>query len=121
MRMGARVVECTVPVGISEVRVERAWPAAENGPLRVSGLNGSAVTPHFSGGVAVIPVPEDRPGPVRLRLESPLERPVDPMSVSAPRRRVWPLVRKLLVEARDRSFPYRPAPLRRRKPAFTLP
>lgn len=121
VRMGGRVVECTVPAGVSEVRIERPWSVAEDGPLRVSGLNGGVMTPEFSGEVAVVPVRADHAGPVRLRLESPLARPVDPMRVAAPRRRVWPLVRKLLVEARDRSFPYRPASLRRRKPAFTRP
>lgn len=41
----------------------------------------------------------------RLDLELVAEHPLDPGQVAAPRRRAWPLTRRLLVEGRDRLQP----------------
>ncbi len=40
-----------------------------------------------------------------LDLELVAERPLDPLQVAAPRRKAWPLARRLLVEGRDRLQP----------------
>jgi hypothetical protein len=70
----------------------------------VSASGGDVTRMSFREGAGLTePLSVDAPG--KLDLELVPERPLDPLQVAAPRRKAWPLARRLLVEGRDRLQP----------------
>ena len=102
LRLGSRLVDVSIPDGIREVVIHRPWlqrsEESERLVLRAGKeeLFRAETSADVVGPIAV-------PAGFRLQVASALLNAVDCNSVPAPRRRLWPLVRKLMVEIRDRS------------------
>jgi len=121
VQMHARRVSVEVPDGVETVRVlaqeplgGAGWrevrhnrkPADENeasGERPGESEGGARLHMSFARGEGLSePL---RVGAGKLDLELVAARPLDPLQVPAPRRKAWPLARRLLVEGRDRLQP----------------
>lgn len=106
VRMFSRRAEVDVPEGVDELVVELP-PGFEQDGERLSAVSdqsaGGRPEP-LRGGTARLPLARrDQPTATTVRLER--IDALDPAAVGVPRRRVWPLPRRLLVEGRDRVAP----------------
>lgn len=103
VQMYGRRVSVDVPEGIAAVRVLAQEPLGGAGWHEVR--EGSrVVNMSFSEGVGVSEqLPVNAAGIFDLELVA--EHPLDPLQIGAPRRKAWPLARRLLVEGRDRLQP----------------
>ncbi|MBI1840251.1 MAG: hypothetical protein HYR88_05295 [Verrucomicrobia bacterium] len=104
VRPGARSIQVCLPESARAVVVERPWVAETPlQPLCVQTLSGEVITEITSGSVsAPIPVP----GGTTLRIQS-LRNGMDATAeVEDPGFAVWPKVRRTLMEARDRVYPW---------------
>jgi hypothetical protein len=99
----ARRVSVQIPEGTEAVRVlaqeplgGAGWHEVRHGDdvAQMSFEQGTGVSETFAVGVGAT-----------FDLELVAERPLDPRQVTAPRRKAWPLARRLLVEGRDRLQP----------------
>jgi hypothetical protein len=106
VRLFSRDALIAVPAGVSELQVtvpvlhgEPAWGPVELGDAR------AALRPEGAGWSSQV-LPVGDASNVWLRLEA--REPLRPELVGPPRVRVWPAVRRLLVECRDRARPLRP-------------
>lgn len=103
VHMYARRVSVEVPEGVEVLRVLAQEPLGGAGWSGV-GHAGAVTSMSFADGRGVSgPLPVSTPGTHHLRLVD--ERPLNPAEVAAPRVRGWPLIRRLLVEGRDRLQP----------------
>jgi hypothetical protein len=103
VQMHARRVSVQLPEGIETVRVLAQEPLGGAGWQDVRHGGGVARMSFEAGGGVSEPLPVSAAG--KLDLELVAERPLDPTQVRAPRPRAWPLIRRLLVEGRDRLQP----------------
>ncbi len=117
VRTYARRVSVEIPDGIHSVRILAQEPLGGAGWHELSYAGGGAQ----SGSVVRMSFKEEAgvSGPPSVGVSGPLgvdtagtldleliaERPLDPLRVAAPRRKAWPLTRRLLVEGRDRLQP----------------
>lgn len=103
VRMYARKVSIALPEGVGALRILAQEPlggAGWHGVCHAGGVTGMA----FADGMGVsasLPVH----APSTLDLELVTNRPLDSREVAAPALRPWPLIRRLLVEGRDRVQP----------------
>jgi hypothetical protein len=81
VRLGSRRVVLPVPDGVRTLVIERPWS---------SGTEPESIAVGHAGAVDIA---------------SPVSHPIDPGQVPARRRRLWPLARRTLMEARDRAYP----------------
>ncbi len=103
VQMYGRRVSIDIPEGIATVRVLAQEPLGGAGWHEVRHGDG-AVGMSFAEGTGVSePLSVGAPG--KLDFELVAEHPLDPVQVTAPRRKAWPLARRLLVEGRDRLQP----------------
>jgi hypothetical protein len=100
VRMHARRVELELPAGVRELRVLAREPLGGAGWRRVRDGGGVAAMTFAAGRGVSEPLPLDAPGRIELTLIP--EHPLDPTEVAAPARRPWSLVRRMMVEGRDR-------------------
>jgi hypothetical protein len=100
VRMYARRIELEVPAGVSELRVLAREPLGGAGWRGVSAGQETAGMTFAAGEGASEPLAVEPRGRIELALIP--DRPLDATAVGAPRRQPWPLVRRLLVEGRDR-------------------
>lgn len=104
VRMASRRLSVPVPEGVEAVNVERPWLGGD----ATAQLTLDTADSHWAIGQCcgrcsgTIPIPQMR----RLEIRSPMPRGVTPEQVPAPRRRIWPYVRRRLTEVRDRAYPY---------------
>ncbi len=103
VQMYGRRVSVDIPEGITTVRVLAQEPLGGAGWHEVRHGDGVAQM-SFKEGVGVSKTLAAGAGGT-LDLELAAERPLDPLQVAAPRRKAWPLARRLLVEGRDRLQP----------------
>ena len=105
LKLYSRRIQVPVPEGVRSLFVHRTYlrNEAEGEMLVVK----SAGQDRFRGvGTEVVgPIPVT--APEVLEIHSPPANPIDYRSVPPPRFRCWPVVRKALMEARDRSGPWR--------------
>jgi hypothetical protein len=112
VRMHARAVSIEVPAGVRELRVLAPEPLGGAG-WRQLAHGGAVAEMAFADGVGFsepllldegLRAPESLPSDARGRIELKLipDRPLDPTAVPAPRPRPWPLIRRAMVEGRDR-------------------
>ncbi len=100
VRMHARRIAIEVPVGVSELRVLAPEPLGGAGWRRLA-HGGSVASMAFEGGLgASEPIPIEVPGTIELTLVP--DRPLDPALVPARGPRPWSLMRRVMVEGRDR-------------------
>jgi hypothetical protein len=103
VHMYARRVSVEVPEGVGALRVLAQEPLGGAGWNGV-GHSSAATSMAFEDGRGVSgPLPVSAPGMHHLELVD--DRPLNPAEVAAPRVRPWPLIRRLLVEGRDRLQP----------------
>jgi hypothetical protein len=105
LKLYSREIHLGIPEGVTRLQIERPWWSADSGmsPLEVV-QDGRSL---FSADVG----PEAGPVPVKPMTKVVVtNRPrewVDYQKVPAPRPRLWPAFRKVLMEVRDRSMPWR--------------
>ena len=105
LKIYSRRVRFSVPYGVKNIFVHRPWLQSD-GPEEMLIVNGSDRQLFHAPGPAVV-------GPIQARdrdlleIFSPQANPVDPRIVEAPKPRCWPVLRKGLMEVRDRSAPWR--------------
>lgn len=104
VRMASRRIELPVPEEVETIQIERLWlNNGEQEPLTVRFPEGSIPVSQACGRVsAVIHVA----GTPWIEVLSPALTLTNPDSVPAPRQGVWPVVRRILTEARDRAYPF---------------
>ena len=105
VRMGGRRIALSVPEGVRAIRVERPW--LKNGaqePLVLKAGDEEFSKGVFGGVSTVIASPSAS----RVEILSPVPV-VDAATVSPPRTRLWPFLRRALTEARDRAYPFVPS------------
>jgi hypothetical protein len=103
VQMYGRRVSVDIPQGIATVRVLAQEPLGGAGWHVVRHRDGDSQM-SFKEGLGLSEELAASPGGT-LELELVAERPLDPLQVAAPRRKAWPLARRLLVEGRDRLQP----------------
>jgi hypothetical protein len=103
VQMYSRRIAINVPEGIDTLRVLAQEPLGGAGWHEVR-YGADAAQMSFKEGVGVSETLAVGGGGT-LDLELAAERPLDPLQVAAPRRKAWPLARRLLVEGRDRLQP----------------
>jgi hypothetical protein len=104
IKMYSRRIQLAIPPSVKRLYLNRPWP--QNGS-REEVIVRNSVREIFRGsGLGMFdPVPLESAG--ELEIYCPPENPVDYRSVRAPGFRCWPVTRKFLMEARDRSAPWR--------------
>jgi hypothetical protein len=103
VQMYGRRVSIDVPEGIDTLRVFAQEPLGGAGWHELR-YGADVAQMSFEDGVGASGTLAVGAGG-RLDLELVAERPLDPLRVAAPRRKAWPLARRLLVEGRDRLQP----------------
>jgi hypothetical protein len=103
VRMYARRVAVPIPEGVSTLRVLAQEPLGGAGWQSVNHPGGTAPMSFAEGMGTTAVLPLDAPATVQLELTA--SSPLDPAHVGAPRAKPWPLLRRLLVEGRDRLQP----------------
>jgi hypothetical protein len=122
-RMGSRRITLDVPPGVREVVVERPWLNEDSAePLQVRPVDSSATERQWTGGAEVRGI-SGLSG--RIEIQSAVPLALNPALVPARPVKFWPLVRRTLMETRDRLYPYthrqsapaKPAQLNSSRPA----
>lgn len=103
VRMYARGVAVQVPEGVTSLRVMAQEPLGGAAWEDVRHPGGIAPMSFDAGVGTTAPLPIGVPGTQRLELVA--SSPLDPGKVGAPALKPWPLIRRLLVEGRDRAQP----------------
>lgn len=109
VRLHARHVEVEVPEGVRRLRVHVDEPFGGAAGHAIAHPGGTAALA-FDGDVGrsvVIELDGHVAGRARVRLTLAADSPLRPQDVPAPARSMWPLVRRALVETRDRLAPLR--------------
>jgi hypothetical protein len=104
VRMFSRRIDLEVPEGIEYVLIEKGWDAAGCVPEIVSCATDRKY--YEPGCPAVLKVPPGGPAQ-RQRIQVTLEHleAIDPKLAPRPAFAVWPLIRRILAESRDRLSP----------------
>jgi hypothetical protein len=105
LKLYSRRVQLRVPEGVEEIFVHRPWARSDGRGERLMIENAGrrlfdALANQVAGPIRVAQLDE-------LEICSPAPKSVDYRAVRPPRRQCWPVVRKTLMEARDRSAPWR--------------
>lgn len=114
VRMGARAIECEVPSWARRVLVERPWIDGEGEPLEVQWGGAAENRLRIASAGASHEIAWEGGAGLRLCLYSPTPAPIDLATVASPPQRLWPILRKFMVETRDRLYPYLPERIVRR-------
>jgi hypothetical protein len=103
LRLYARLVWIEVPEGIDRIIVEvpPLDSEAPTGEILIGGRSAPVEAPPGEAVCACLPGPFEAVETVTWRPPSPL----DPAAIPAPRRRAWPIIRRVMTEARDRGAP----------------
>lgn len=103
-RMGSRRILLEVPSGVREIVVERPWLSENSAePLWVRPVDSAATERQWTGGAEVRGIP-GMSG--RIEIQSAVPLALNPALVPARPVKFWPLVRRTLMETRDRLYPY---------------
>jgi hypothetical protein len=103
-RLGSRRITLDVPSGVREIVVERPWLNEDSAePLLVRPVDSSATERQWTGGAEVRGI-SGLSGQIEIQSAVPLA--LNPALVPARPVKFWPLVRRVLMETRDRIYPY---------------
>lgn len=100
VRMCSRRIELELPPGVRELRVLAQEPLGGAAWRRVTEGSGVAGMAFADGQGVSAPMLVEGPGRTELTLIP--DRPLDPAAVASPGSRPWSLVRRVMVEGRDR-------------------
>ena len=101
VRPHTRRVDIHVPPGVSKLRVAGGGVGYESALVR-AGSGPATVVPMFDG-AGEVSIPE---GTTNLQVEMVSDAVIDPEQIGNPRWTPWPITRRLLSEARDRTRPW---------------
>ncbi len=101
VRMLSRKVSIAIPNGVRKLSVERPWIKNEYNEALLCNVNSVNKTIFSDQNEALIPV---EAGSV-VSLTSLHPGQLDPYAISAPRAHPWAIVRRILAECRDRTYP----------------
>jgi hypothetical protein len=104
IKMYSRRILFSVPAGIKNICIHRPWPQNESCEELIIRRSGQEIFRESVPGT-VGPIAMDSPD--ELEVFSPPANQVDYRTVRAPKPSCWPATRKFLMEARDRSAPWR--------------
>jgi hypothetical protein len=118
LQLGSRLVDAPVTNGSRQLLIHRPWlRGATESEVLVVRRQGKELLRISSASDVVGPIPVTKN--TALRISSSVANRVDCESVPPPRVRCWPIVRKILVEMRDRTC-LRLSPRRQRERVNTL-
>jgi hypothetical protein len=104
IQMYSRRILFSLPAGIKNISIHRPWARDGSCDELIIQHSGQEIF-HESGAATLGPIAMD--SSVELEVYAPPANPVDYRTVPAPRLSCWPVTRKFLIEARDRSAPWR--------------
>jgi hypothetical protein len=104
IKMYSRKILFSLPAGINNICFHRPWAEQGNCEELIIKHSGQEIF-HESGPATLGPIAIDTPS--ELEVHAPPTNPIDYRTVPAPRLSCWPVTRKFLTEARDRSAPWR--------------
>jgi hypothetical protein len=104
IKLYSRRIRFSLPAGIKNISIHRPWAQDGCCDELIIQHSGQEIF-HESGPATLGPIAIDSPG--ELEVYAPPTNPVDYRTVPAPRLTCWPVTRKFLIEARDRSAPWR--------------
>lgn len=102
VQMGSRCVKVTIPEHVNSISVQRPW-MAETDIERLACTDAGGSSRELLTGPVTDPI-KVTPGSQIIVRALPKEE-VNYRTLAAPRVRIWPIVRRVLVEARDRLTP----------------
>lgn len=100
----SRRILLVVPPGVKSLCIHRPWLQGGNTEELIIRNSGREIF-RASGPGILGPIPVE--SPCELEVYCPPANPIDHRTVRAPRLRCWPVARKVFMEARDRSAPWR--------------
>jgi hypothetical protein len=100
----SRRILLAIPPGIKSLSIRRPWLQGGGTEELVMRNSGREIFRAAGSGI-LGPIPLE--SPCELEVYSPPTNPIDHRTVRVPRFRCWPVARKVLMEARDRSAPWR--------------
>jgi hypothetical protein len=104
VRAGSRWLRIEIPEGVQAIQIERPWLA--NGELQPLILASAEAGLRLNQTCARLSAPIALTDARSVEALSPAPEHINPESVPSPRVRVWPVVRRILTETRDRAYPY---------------
>jgi hypothetical protein len=104
VKMYSRRILFSVPAGIKNICIHRPWAQEGNCEQLIIQRSGQEIF-RDSGPTSLDPIAIN--SPCELEVYAPPSDPIDYRTVPAPRMSCWPVTRKFLIEARDRSAPWR--------------
>lgn len=104
IKMYSRRILFSVPAGIKNISIHRPWVQDGSCDELIIQHSDQEIF-HESGPATLGPISMNSPG--ELEVYAPPTNPVDYRTVPAPGLGCWPVTRKFLIEARDRSAPWR--------------
>lgn len=100
IQMWSRHVQVTIPEGVSYLMVHVPFSDV---PCQTSQMSAASIVVDPEAGAAEVPLRVVPSTVLDVKISS--RRPVDPVSVGPPCRRVWPAIRRTLAIGRDRLTP----------------
>jgi hypothetical protein len=103
VKMYSRRVTVSIPEGVRQLTISRPWIAEGVAETLVVGVPDNGAGGSWRSGMVSDPIPVTAPATWEIRSISP--NAVDYRTIPSPRTRLWPIMRKALVEIRDRTYP----------------
>ena len=103
VKMYSRRVTVSIPEGVRQLTINRPWLAESTAETLVVGVPDNGAGGSWQAGMVSDPIPVTFPGTLEISSISP--NAVDYRAIPSPRARLWPVVRKVMVEVRDRAYP----------------
>jgi len=101
----SRRVELNIPEGAQQLMLDSPWRRAD-GDLETVVVKGSGESASLSANGPSVEIPVA--GRERVELQQSSSRQIDYRTMSSPPRRIWPVLRRVLSEGRDRLQPLLP-------------
>jgi hypothetical protein len=103
VKMYSRRITLNIPAGVRQVTINRSWLPEDVAETLVVCAPGNGAGRSWLAGMVSDPVPVSSPAIWEITSISP--NAVDYRTMPSPRGRLWPVVRKVFVEVRDRAYP----------------
>ncbi len=114
VRVGSRRVRIPIPEGVEAIQIERPWIV--NGDRQTLIMRSTQTDLVVCQPCRRVSEPLAVAGGQSVEVLCPAPDLIRPEDVPLPRRRLWPVVRRILTETRDRAYPYLLKPVGRLVP-----